>query len=92
MEKSEIVFYDANNTANRIDIDITPIIRSTLKLIFMIKSEISKDKTVQFVIKSPYGKAIINEDGVKMIEMIFSSELFGGVNKLNVDDVYDDGD
>jgi len=92
MKKSEIIFYDADGEVSKIDIDPVPFNLSILKLIFIIKSEISKDKTVQIVIKSPFGNVLINGDAVKMIKNIFSAELFGGVNKLDVYDVYDDGD
>jgi len=92
MKNSEIFFYHVDGLTNRQEIDLTPFILSSLKLIFIIKGGISSQEVEQFVIKSPYGKAIINKDAVKMIKNIFSAELFGGVNKLDVYDVYDDGD
>jgi len=89
MKKSEIVFYEVGGAVDKIDIDPEPFTITILKLIYIIKSEISKNKIEQFIIKFPCGEILINEDGVKRIKNIFSDDLFGGVNKL---DVYDDGD
>jgi len=66
MKKSEIFFYHVNGTSKRQEIDLTPILR----LIHMIKDEISSQEVEQFVIKSPYSKTIINEDGIKMIKLL----------------------
>jgi len=92
MKKSEIIFYDADGAVSRTDIDLTSFNLSILKLIFIFKSEISKSKIEQVVIKSPFGNVLINENAVNMIKNIFSAELFGGINKLDVYDIYDDGD
>jgi len=89
MKKSEIIFYDADRKVTKIDIDPMLFNLSILKLIFIIKSEISKDKTVQIVIKSSFGNVLINEDAVKMIKNIFSSELSGGINKIDINDIDD---
>jgi len=92
MKNSEIFFYHVDGSTNIQEIDLTPFIRTILRLIFIIKDEILSREVEQFVIKSPYGKAIVNKDAVKIIKNIFSGELFGGVNKLDVYDidVYDD--